>query len=83
MLVKDMAQLEELDGNATVVPAFKTLTNNGFHKSPPYRHLSVTGQTIVTTLYLIGIIGNVAAFYILNKEKKMKHKNKKHSLMLK
>lgn len=55
---------------------------HGFNRAPPYRHLSVAGQSIVTVSYAIGIIGNLTALFILHKEKKTKYKNKKHLLML-
>lgn len=54
----------------------------GFNKAPPYRHLSVPGQTIVTASYIFGIIGTLTALFILRKDKKTKYKNKKHLLML-
>lgn len=60
----------------------KTQDAHGFNRAPPYRHLSVPGQSIVTASYAIGIIGNLTALLILHKEKTTKYKNKKHLLML-
>ena len=84
-----MAEVGDIIENVTTVLTSRSHDNNNnnighvFNRSPPYRHLSVTGQVIVTTSYAIGVIGNLTALYIIHKEKKLKYKNKKHSLMLK
>lgn len=79
-----MVQVGEIIENLTTIsPTSDEPLGHAFNRAPPYRHLSVTGQAIVTTSYAIGVIGNLAALYIIHKEKKLKYKNKKHSLMLK
>ncbi|KAK6641459.1 hypothetical protein RUM44_013171 [Polyplax serrata] len=78
-----MGQVEEIIENVTTATSVSDHSlGHVFNRTPPYRHLSVTGQTIVTTSYAVGVIGNLAALYIIHKEKKLKYKNKKHSLML-
>lgn len=47
-----------------------------------YRYLSVEYQVIITCSYVFGIVGNLAALYILSAEKRGKFKNRKHVLML-
>lgn len=47
----------------------------------PTRHLSITGQVVITTIYMVGVLGNVAALgFLLRSESKPR--NPKHALML-
>lgn len=78
-----MVQVEGIVENVTISSSSDEPLGHVFNRSPPYRHMSVTAQVIVTISYTIGVIGNLAALYILQKGKKLKFKNKKHSLMLK
>ncbi|XP_054270160.1 prostaglandin D2 receptor [Macrosteles quadrilineatus] len=45
------------------------------------RHLSVTGQVIITAFYLVGLVGNLAALGFLYRSES-KPRNPKHALML-
>lgn len=47
----------------------------------PTRHLSVTGQVVITTFYIVGVVGNLAALGFLYRSES-KPRNQKHALML-
>jgi len=46
------------------------------------RDLSPHAKIIITTIYVLGVLGNLLALYILHKERKTRYKNTKHTLML-
>lgn len=47
----------------------------------PTRHLSVTGQVVITAFYIVGVLGNLAALGFLFRSD-IKPRNPKHALML-
>lgn len=47
----------------------------------PSRHLNITGQVVITSFYIIGVLGNLAALGFLFRSE-FKPRNSKHALML-
>lgn len=74
----------ELNGTIASLVIYNTTNLNSLQDAndpKPTRHLSITGQIVITIFYIIGVVGNLAALGFLFRGES-KPRNQKHALML-